>query len=88
MPDSDGIPLYQMPPPTSRDFDSLRAELYRHQNEDRIDFKELRDGQSAIKATVDHWEGALGLMKLFAVIGGGSCLSGFGVLLFHVLHHW
>jgi hypothetical protein len=65
-----------------------RDTLSRHAAEDKTEFAAVREEIVGIKTTQDNWAGAINSMKFFAMLGGGSCLTGLAALVVHVIRHW
>lgn len=70
----------------------LKNDLHRHQDEDRVDFADVRtriegvrSDVGALKELISQWSGALGLAKWSLGLGIPAIL---GAAVTHVVRHW
>lgn len=70
----------------------LKNDLHRHQDEDRVDFADVRgriDGVrselESLRRMISAWSGALGLAKWSMGLGVPCIL---GAIVTHVVRHW
>lgn len=70
---------------TTQDFENLRNDLHRHQDQDREDFSDMRSDIQRIEGAIAEWTGAFMLAKWALGLGIPAIL---GVLIAHVVKHW